>query len=257
MEVTSPLPPRWRRWELDRHPSSNAAALEAARNGDPGRLWVTTVEQTAGRGRRGREWVSSRGNLHASLLLIDPAPADLTPTISYVAGVALDAALSEAAGPAAGGAIRLKWPNDLLCTGRKVAGILVEGADLGGGRRAVVIGFGVNCVAHPGLGEGYVSGDLASLGVPVEAEPLFLRLAAQMAAWLERWDAGRGFATIRAQWMDRSVGLGLPVKARLPDRLVEGRFDDLDATGRLVLTRLDGQREAISAGDVFFGPRGI
>lgn len=244
-------------WRRQHHPSvasTNALALQAARQGDPGRLWVTATEQVAGRGRRGRAWLSAAGNLHASLLLIDPAPPEIAASVSYVAGLALHHALSELAGPARAGGFKLKWPNDILYAGRKVAGILVEGEGLVRGRQAVVVGIGVNCLSHPDLGDAYPSGDLASLGVPIDAEPLFTRLAARLAAGLDAWHRGQGFAAIRVDWLRRAVGLGQPVRANLPDRVVDGRFEDIDGQGRLVIRRRDGAQETISAGDVFFGP---
>ncbi|MFO1183821.1 MAG: biotin--[acetyl-CoA-carboxylase] ligase [Bauldia sp.] len=248
------LPAGWRRQHHDSVSSTNALAMAAARAGDPGGLWVTAGEQVAGRGRRGRTWVSARGNLHASLLLLDPARPEAAASISYVAGLALHDALTALAGPLAGERFRLKWPNDILCDARKVAGILVEGETLPDKRLAVVIGIGVNCIAHPGLGDALPSGDLASLGLPVDCEPLFYELARRMADGLARWDRGRGFAAIRTEWLGRATGLGRPIRARLYDRVIDGRFDDIDAQGRLILCHADGSREALSAADVFFAP---
>jgi BirA family biotin operon repressor/biotin-[acetyl-CoA-carboxylase] ligase len=248
------LPTGYRRQAFDSLPSTNAEALARARAGDPGGLWVTAGEQTEGRGRRGRPWATERGNLAASLLLIDPAPADIAATISFVAGVALHQAVIDCAGPAAADRLKLKWPNDLLLDRLKVGGILVEGEKTGRGL-AVIIGCGVNCVAHP-TETAHPAGDFTGCGVPIDAEALFACLAARMAAEMARFDRGAGFAAVRTAWLARSIGIGEPIRVNLPGRVIDGRFDSLDTEGRLVLARGDGVRETVSAGDIFFGVRG-
>ena len=130
---------------FDRLGSTNDEAMARARAGDPGRLWIVAGEQGRGRGRHGRHWASPPGNLHASLLLVDPCPPALAPQLGFVAGLALHEAA--AACGVAPGRLTLKWQNDLLLDGAKVAGILLEGAAGPGGGLAVVIGWGVN-VAH-------------------------------------------------------------------------------------------------------------
>jgi BirA family biotin operon repressor/biotin-[acetyl-CoA-carboxylase] ligase len=255
MPETSALPSGYRRQAFESLPSTNGQAFAAARAGEPDLLWVTADEQTAGRGRRGRPWTTGGGNLAASLLLIDPAPAAIAATVSFVAGIALHQAVVEIAGPATADRLALKWPNDLLLDRLKVAGILVEGEKLADGRLVVVVGMGVNCRSHPQAATNYPASDFAARGVPLEAEALFGRLARRMAEEIARWDRGRGFAAIRAAWLARSLGIGDPIRVNLTDRTIDGRFDTLDETGRLVLTRPDGARETVSAGDVFFGTR--
>lgn len=248
------LPDGYRRVAFDSLPSTNTHALELARAGDPGRVWVTTEEQTAGRGRRGRTWVGAKGNVAASLLLIDPAPAPVAATVSFVAGVALHQAVVDLAGPPVADRLRLKWPNDLLLDRFKVAGIAVEGEKLADGRFAVIVGIGVNCKAHPDSGTIHPASDFAARGVSVDAEALFGRLAVRMAEELMRWDRAANFAPVRDAWLARSAGIGEPIRVNLADRSIDGRFDSLDSEGRLVLTRADGVREAVSAGEVFLGP---
>lgn len=251
------LPSGFRRQNYDSLPSTNAEAFTCARAGESGGLWITAGEQTAGRGRRGRVWSTGKGNLAASLLLIDPAPPAVAATISFVAGVALHQSVIDVAGPALAERLSLKWPNDLLLDRHKVAGILVEGEKLASGRFAVVIGMGVNCISHPEIdGAAYPASDFAARGTPVDSETLFGRLATRMAEEIGRWDAGTGFATIRSAWLTRSRGLGETIRVNLLDRSVEGRFEALDATGRLILLRADGKREALSAGDLFFAATG-
>ena len=247
------LPAGYRRDAFKSLPSTNNEAFSRARTGEPGDLWITAEEQTAGRGRRGRAWVSAAGNLAASLLLLEPAPPETVATISFVAGVALHQAVIDLAGPAVVDRLKLKWPNDLLCDHLKVAGISVEGDKLPTGKSAVVIGIGVNCRSHPATGTIHPASDFAACGVAIAVEALFARLALRMAEEILRWDCGANFAAIRSAWLARSIGLGEPIRVNLSGRTIDGRFDTLDETGRLVLTLSDGARETISAGDVFFG----
>jgi BirA family transcriptional regulator, biotin operon repressor / biotin---[acetyl-CoA-carboxylase] ligase len=251
--MPSALPAGYRREAFASLPSTNSVAFASAQSGAATGLWVTAAEQTAGRGRRGRPWQSGPGNLAASLLLVDPAPPAIVATISFVAGVALHQAVVDLIGPAVADRLKLKWPNDLLLDRLKVAGISVEGDKLAAGRLAVVIGIGVNCRSHPEDGTIHPASDFAARGLPVEAEGLFERLAARTAEELSRWDRGGNFAAIRKAWLARSCGLGEPVRVNLTIRTIDGRFDTLDEEGRLVVTRNDGARELISAGDVFFG----
>lgn len=246
------LPSGFRRIAHDALPSTQSEALANARAGDAGGLWITAGVQTAGKGRRGRAWSTEPGNLAASLLLIDPAPPAVAATLSFVAGVALHQAAVETVGPAAAERLALKWPNDLLLDRYKVAGILVEGEKLADGRFAVVMGFGVNCTSHPEIDGPIPASDFSARGLPLDAEALFAALARSIAAEFNRWDRGDGFATVRSAWLARSLGIGEPIRVNLEGRSVDGRFEDLDPAGRLVLLRPDGARETFSAGDVFF-----
>jgi BirA family biotin operon repressor/biotin-[acetyl-CoA-carboxylase] ligase len=243
------LPDGFRLQVHERAESTNALAAAVARDGDPGRLWIVAKEQTAGRGRRGRSWDSPPGNLYSSLLLVDAAdPGAAAGTISFVAGIALDRALADVAGPESASRLALKWPNDLLCDRKKVAGILVEGEETSG-RTFTVIGIGVNCRSHPDLGGTMPSGDLRSLGFEVEPEALFRRLAHRMAGALTLWDGGRNFTAIREAWLARAAGIGAGVHVAMTGAEVEGAFETVDSIGRMVVRLADGSRKTISAGD--------
>jgi BirA family biotin operon repressor/biotin-[acetyl-CoA-carboxylase] ligase len=196
------------------------------------------------------------GNLAASLMLVDPAPVDVAPTISFVAAVALHQAVVDISGPAIAERLALKWPNDVLLDRLKVAGILIEGEELATGRFAVVVGLGVNCVAHPDPAGGQPASDFLARGVPLEAEALFQALTVRLAEEIATWDRGAGFAATRRAWLSRSTGIGESIRVNLADRVIDGHFDALDEAGRLIVTRSDGVREALSAGDVFFAAAG-
>lgn len=242
-----------------------------ARSGDAGQLWVVASEQTKGRGRHGRIWSSPRGNLHASLLLIDPSPPHRAAELGFAVGIAVFHALREVLSGElrlkrseqdAGGkpfyavphpALAIKWPNDILCGGAKLAGILLESANLPNGSLACVAGVGVNCGLYP-RDTPYKATGLASVtGHPVTPERVFEPLTAAMVHWLGVWAGGAGFEAIRAEWLSLAAGLGTWISVVRPSQTIEGVFRTIDASGRLILEQGASQM-AIEAGDVFFGP---
>lgn len=241
----------------DRLASTNTEALERARSGETGTLWVVAARQDAGRGRRGNHWTSLPGNLTASLLwpVAGVAPERVA-TLGFVAGLALVQALGDLLGavPVAGQGprFRLKWPNDVLAGEAKLAGILLESESLPGGRRALVVGFGVNVVAAP-AGLAYPAVALADLGVPATAEALFEHLTGRLVEAGRIWNQGRNFPAIRERWLRFAAGLGEAVAVRLDGETLRGRFDTIDEGGRLVILAPDGARRTVTAGEVHFG----
>ena len=151
----------FRRAAYDTLPSTNTEALALARRGETGPLWVTARQQTAGRGRRGNAWISTPGNLHATLLVYDPAAPEDAPQLSFVAALAVFDAIVDRA-TMLREKLALKWPNDILCGGAKLAGILIESESVEA-ELAVAIGIGVNCMHHPAE-TAYPATDLASAG---------------------------------------------------------------------------------------------
>ncbi len=231
--------------------STNDEALSMAVGGDAGRLWVVADEQTKGRGRHGRHWSSPPGNLYASLLLIDPAPVHKAPELGFVAGVALLDALRGILGDDP--ALCIKWPNDILHGGAKLAGILLESTQLKGAGLACVIGIGVNCSSHPAPAL-YAATDLAEIGTLLgHREDVLLRLSECFVHWLDLWDQGRNFDAIRAEWLSHAGGLGMRISVSAPSGPCEGIFETIDANGRLILN-VDGRMLTVEAGDVFLAP---
>jgi len=227
--------------------STNAMALARARAGERGPLWITARRQTAGRGRRGRAWVSEPGNLYATLLLTDPSPAERAAELSFVAALATHDAIVEAA-PTLRPRVALKWPNDVLIDGAKSAGILIEGES--GRPLAVAIGIGVNCAHHPSDGA-FPATNLAAAGFVVGPAQLFRVLSRTMLVRLTQWGRGSGFPAIRADWLERATGLGRDIRVVIGERDLEGRFDRFDEAGHLVIGLHDGTTATIAAGDVF------
>jgi BirA family biotin operon repressor/biotin-[acetyl-CoA-carboxylase] ligase len=232
---------------LDEVDSTNAQALRYGQAGVRGPLWVTAQTQTAGRGRRARSWISEPGNLYASLLLADPAPLTQVAQCSFVAALAVREAVCDAA-PALAARLSLKWPNDVLCDGRKLAGILIEGE--GTKPLMVAIGIGINCRHHP-REAAYPATDLGAQGAEVTAVEAFAALSRRMAQRLALWNGGARFADIRAAWLAHGPAPGAGLRVRLADGDVTGRFETIDEGGNLVLTEAGGGRRKITAGDVF------
>ena len=243
--------------------STNVLALDHARAGDPGKLWIVSKKQESGRGRRGRAWATPEGNLAATLLLVAGRDLKQAATLGFVAGLSLADAL-DAAVPSARVAIgidgaqrgrdrfELKWPNDILASGAKLAGILLESTQLASGLFAVAVGIGVNVVAYPD-DLPYPATSLKALGAACDAETLFLALSDAWGANARLWNEGRGLAAIRDRWLERAAGLGSEVAVRIDGSVVRGTFETIDEDCRFVIRDRNGNRQTIAAGDVHFG----
>ncbi len=228
--------------------STNEEALRLARGGAPEGTIVWALEQTGGRGRRGRAWASPPGNLYASLLLrpgVTPAQAA---QLGFVAAVALAEAIQSVLPP--GRRVRCKWPNDLLIDGAKTVGILLEAEGAGPTVNSVVLGMGVNIASHP-ANTPYRATSLHAAGSDVTVEGLLEILAGRLLAWYRMWQQ-EGFAPIRDRWLDFAEGLGKPIEVRLEGATLTGRFAALDAGGALDLELADGRHRLVTAGDVFY-----
>jgi BirA family biotin operon repressor/biotin-[acetyl-CoA-carboxylase] ligase len=229
--------------ELD---STNEEARRLAEAGEEGPLWVTAQRQTKGRGRRGRAWETGEGNLAATLLLRPRTSAVVGSQISFVAALAVADLVAHFAPDAA---VAVKWPNDVLACGSKLAGILLEaGSDWKGAWLA--IGIGINLASFPPNTE-FPATSLAHLGlVPPPPDLALGVLAARFAHWYDVW-MNEGFELLRAAWLAKAVQLGAPIRARMPHETQEGIFEGIDATGSLLLNQ-EGRVLVIAAGEVFF-----
>jgi len=244
--------------------STSTEAAQAAQAGDVGEVWFAALQQTAGRGRRGRQWETAHGNLAASLLVVPDCDPARAATLGFVAGVALNRALSrfvpgatvklgiDGANLAGGGRIALKWPNDVLADGAKLAGILLEAIARKDGRMAIVAGIGVNVVAAP-EGLPYPAVSIASLGWPATAAEIFAALSDEWVDAFDIWNNGRGVADILGLWRTAAAGIGAPVAVNRDGEVVRGIFETIDSAGRLIVRADDNSRVAITAGDVHFG----
>ena len=244
--------------------STSAEAGRRARAGERGPLWVVSRAQSAGTGRRGTRWETPAGNLAASLLLTTDLPPATIAQLGFVAGLALSRALSDVCGSAltllgaldgarhGGDRFTLKWPNDVLAEGGKLAGILLGTEAVSDGRRAAVIGIGLN-LAYAPEGLPYPASSLAGLGYDLSPEEVFCALSAAWATAFATWTKPDGFSEIRRLWLARAAGLGADVAVRTVQGVTRGVFETIDESGHLIVRVADGSTRAVSAGEVHFG----
>jgi len=229
--------------------STNEEARRLAAAGVQGPLWIAADRQTRGRGRRGREWHSLTGNLYATLLLNPASRVGQCAQLSFVAALAASELVSRCA-PAAN--LKLKWPNDVLAEGRKIAGILLEASGTGAGAPDwLAIGFGINLVWHPSDVEFPATSIMAIGAHPPAPRDALAGLAVSWIKWYGTWEAV-GFAPIREAWLARAAGLGERVRARLSGEEAVGVFEGIDETGALLLRESTEGLRTIAAGDVYF-----
>jgi len=225
--------------------STNDRLKDRARDGAPEWTVVLADEQTGGRGRQGRTWFSPPGGLYLSLLLRPRFEA--FGLIPLTAGVALVEALREH-----GVAAELKWPNDALAGGRKVAGILAEASSSAGRLDWVVLGIGVNLQVVEGLPQGVreAATSISTLtGAQVEPVVAATAVLAHLSLW---YDALRvDPASVVRAWSERALAWwGRPVELQSGGQTVRGIAEGIDASGALVLIGEDGGRTAVLSGDV-------
>ena len=235
-------------WQLEVHdclPSTSDECIARAEHGEPAGLAVLARRQTRARGSRGRSWSEpASGNLAVSVLLRPDADL-LTPAVwPFIAGLALHQALSGT--PAIGARLQLKWPNDVMLDGRKLAGILVERGH-GGGRDWLVIGFGANLAAAPEL-PGRAAACMAELGAPAAPEAVAARLLASLDDWCAVWRR-EGFDAIKAAWLARAHPVGTPLFVTMHGVERVGCFAGLGADGALLLRGDDGEQR-IDTGEI-------
>lgn len=236
MKPAPVLPDGWRLIALDSVGSTNDEAGRLAEAGAVEGTVVWAREQTGGRGRRGRRWVSPVGNLYSSTVLRPDCSAARAAELGFVAALAVGDIIARHR------TVRLKWPNDVLVDGGKIAGILPESSIAQDGRvEHVVMGIGVNVGFAPQLPEMRYPG--AMLGGTVEAA--LEKLAAAMASWLARWRR-EGFDTIRQAWLAEAGPIGAEVDVKLGEELVRGRFAGIDFDGALLLDTQSGPRKIVA-----------
>ena len=243
------LPATYRLVFYDTLDSTNEEAKRLARTASEDGTLVWALEQTAGRGRRGRAWASPPGSLYASLILRPQCPVDRAAQLGFVAALAVGDSL-DATCEKPLDRLSYKWPNDVLLSDRKIAGILLE-SELGEGEfpKFVVVGIGINLVSSPRETE-FPATSIAEQGLgAVSPRSALEGFASHFRAWTERWRK-EGFAPIRAAWRARATALGESIRVRLEPATLHGRFIDIDQHGALLLETAGALRR-IAAGEVF------
>lgn len=225
----------------------DSTMLEARRRADAGDIapvWLVAKRQTAGRGRRGRAWVSEEGNLYVTYLAADARPPQELALIGFAAGLAICEAIDAEIGP---GFTQLKWPNDVLIDGAKISGLMLDSGATPDGRAWIALGMGVNLHTAP------QNIDQAATSVKAfEKPPAPLHFLASLRPRLARWDAvlrEQGFAPLRAAWLSRAHGLGHTIHVSVGAQTMQGRLAGLSPRGELELETEQGMR-LIAAGDI-------
>lgn len=217
--------------------STNSEAQRRFQQGERGPLWIWADEQTGGRGRLGRHWISKPGNLYVTYLFESGAPATAAAQLGFVAALAVHDA-ARALLPKAD--LMLKWPNDVLLGGAKLCGLLAE--VLQPVPLTLAIGCGIN-VAHSPEGLAYPT---TCLGQGLTPQAVLSQLQTALLARIAEWDEGRGFEHIRSAWQSRAM---LPGTAIAVDG-VDGSFAGLSATGALLFRPRGQAVREVQAGDV-------
>ena len=218
------------KWEIKQF-NSLVSTNTTARDYPAGTI-VMAETQTGGRGRYGRVWQSPKGNLYVSFVFKSDKKRDMY--LSFLTGLALAESLPEFD-------VHLKWPNDVLLDGKKVAGILLENSG-----DKIIVGIGVNLVHNPTKNMLYPT---ANLGGRLSPIGLVKRLMIQYDALFDVFEE-KGFKKIRARWLDLAVGVGETISVHLPAEEVIGTFKGISDEGALLL-KVGKQVRAITAGDVF------
>ncbi|MFM2128768.1 MAG: hypothetical protein RL477_314 [Pseudomonadota bacterium] len=242
--MAAPLPSFFRRVALDQTTSTNDEALKRAREGAPEGMLVTARRQTAGRGRRGREWVSPPGNLHLSIVLRPDGGLAAATAIGFAAALAARDAMIHVL--PTGAPVTLKWPNDVLIGGAKAAGLLIEAA----GEDALVLGVGINVVAHPEDAP-YPATSIRAAGGEAADEDVLCAFCASFGARYDRFRAN-GMAELRADWLAHAQGLGAAIGVNIEGARFDGIFAGIDEAGALLLDLGGAGTRTVTAGDVFF-----
>ncbi len=223
--------------------STNDEARRLAAEGAPHGTVIHADEQEAGRGRFGRAWFSPPGNLYLSILLRLDIPAERGPELGFVVALSVadtvDALLPRQ--------IRatLKWPNDVLVQGGKIAGILVEQIET-----VRIAGIGLNILEAP-RNAPYKTATLVGAGGLATVDGARDILLERLAAWLDDWTS-QGFAPVRTAWLARAHPIGTVLRVSIEGRTEEGSFGGLDEDGAMLLDTTDG-RVRIVAGEVAGG----
>ena len=229
--------------------STNELAFRLAHDGAEHGEVVVAEQQTAGKGRRGRAWISPPGlNLYFSAVLRPELPSQRAPELTLVAAVALTEVLRES-----GAEAFIKWPNDVQIDGRKVAGILTELSAEPERVHFVVLGVGVNLNAQPGHFPEELRSTATSLALVRGQRVPRALFAAALWNRLEEWldlHLETGFAAVRQRWKELSSTLGQEVLVRTDRREFQGLAEDIDTSGALLVRTKDGSIERVLAGDV-------
>jgi len=228
--------------------STNEHAKKCLENGERSPFWIVSDEQTGGRGRQGRDWVSIKGNFYASTAQTIKASGGKLSGISLVTALAVYDAIQQVSRSSL--ELTLKWPNDILINEAKLGGILIENVSVPDAQFShVVIGIGINIQSSPVV-EGRETTCLANYENFVTRDDLLAALIETLKRWIKRWDAGNNFAEIRQAWCEKAAPIGAPLSVRVGQERLTGKFAGLDENGALKLELKDKSIKLITGGEI-------
>lgn len=248
-KITSNLINDYHLLSFDSLDSTNEEAKRLARSGGSHGAVIWAKKQSEGRGRLGRTWLSSEGNLFVSVLLQPEKPFAELAQLSFVAAIAALEAIAPLLSD--NDSLKTKWPNDIIMLERKLGGILLESFRTENSDKPwVVVGVGINVDSFPPRTE-FPAICLKDAGVElVSAKIILSRFIHHFIERYDQWNS-KGFPPIRKDWLAHAWNLGKRIAARLPDSQIEGTFEGIDASGGLILKLDSGKKQTIHAGDVY------
>jgi BirA family biotin operon repressor/biotin-[acetyl-CoA-carboxylase] ligase len=232
--------------------SSNSLAFSLAKSHQVNHNHIIlTDSQSSGKGRMGRVWDSKVGNLYFSLVLKPQTSIAKSSQISFIAAVAMGLAIAEFS-KIQSEKISHKWPNDILISGKKVAGILLE-SDFEPSNKSdvnfVILGIGVNVKTSP-EDTIYPTTNLLSEKFNIENNQILLeKFLDNFSVIYQKWQ-DYGFLPIQNLWLSKAHNLGGEITVNLPEKSLKGIFKDLDKDGNLILES-NGNNQIISSAEIF------
>jgi BirA family biotin operon repressor/biotin-[acetyl-CoA-carboxylase] ligase len=234
--------------KLDEIDSTNEEARRLSEAGEARATWVVADVQTAGRGRRGRVWEAPRGNLMTTLYWPFDIAVQSAAQLSFVASLAVRDTVADYLPQSQ---VDLKWPNDVLVDGKKIAGILLEAFRVSAQSvHSLAVGIGINIIHHP-ADTPYPATHIGAHGAAATRDEVFETLKTHFAAYHAVFDKV-GFAAIRKGWLEHARGRGHLIEVRLANETLSGVFEDLDGEGQLCLRLPTDELRLVAAGDVYF-----
>ena len=233
--------------------STNDEAMRLSKNGQKGPLWIVAKRQSAGRGRQQRQWHSPQGNFYASLLFAPNIPSKRRGECSFLAALAVHSALLKLACVKP----ELKWPNDVLVAGKKIAGILLE-TTFSGARKElehnIIIGIGVNLVSHPAPSQVFQpTTDLYTHTGKIIDHTRFLSVLAPAMDYWHQIYRQYGFAPLRKAWMENCCHIHDMITLQIGRKQLTGQFAAVEADGGLAIFTSEG-RQIIYGGEILYSP---
>jgi len=228
--------------------STNTLGMDLARNSAPDGTVIVAEKQSGGKGRLGRTWISPKGNIHLSVILRPLIPARIAPLITLMGAVAVAAAIRKLLGLDAG----IKWPNDIIISGKKAGGLLTEMSAEADRVHHVVLGIGLDVNMDPMVLPSDVRARSTTLakeaGRRIDRSLLVREIILELDRRYQLFLADR--AGVLTAWEGLNITLGKQVAVSGAGESLTGVAQGIDDEGRLIIRLQDGSLRAVSAGDV-------